>query len=99
MDPQLSVSWPNVARDVRSLLFVVPVCVALIPISIVTVCQWRAVREAEIQATLKRDLIEHGLSPADVERLTLPPLPFPQATPARPVGATAPAEKPMPREP
>jgi hypothetical protein len=74
MDPQ-AVSWPNVIRDWRAVLVAVPVCVALVPISIVGFCQWRAVREAEAQGALKRDLIDRGLTVPEAERLVHGPPP------------------------
>jgi hypothetical protein len=48
-------------------------CVASIPIVIVSVVQWRMVREAECEAEVKQAVIaqgmDHGLSPAAIERL------------------------------
>jgi hypothetical protein len=72
MDSQSSTPWQSVIRDWGAVFALVPVCAALVPISIVGACQWRAVREAEA-AALKRDLIDRGLSPAEVERLAAPP--------------------------
>ncbi len=93
-----SESVPSFLRDWRSLLVTVPVCVALIPISIVGFCQWRAVREAELRAALQRDLIDRGLAPADVERLTDPPPVYMRTPPAgQPAQAQAAGPK-MPRE-
>lgn len=42
---------------------------ALIPITIVGVIQWRMVKQTEIQADLTRDLLEKGLSVAEIERI------------------------------
>jgi hypothetical protein len=68
-----SSSWPEGARSrAIPVLAVIPACIALIPITIVGFCQWRAVREAEAAANLRRDLIDRGLTVAEVERLTNP---------------------------
>jgi hypothetical protein len=69
MDQQQPISWPDALKDWRAVLVAVPLCVALIPISIVGFCQWRAVREAEAQGALKRDLIDRGLTVPETERL------------------------------
>jgi hypothetical protein len=42
---------------------------AIIPIAIVSIIQWRTVRQAEVQAELTRDLLDKGLTVAEVERL------------------------------
>lgn len=42
---------------------------AIIPIAIVGVIQWRMVRQSEVQADLTRELLEKGLTVAEVERL------------------------------
>ncbi len=68
MDPRTA-SLQRALRTWRVALTAVPVCAALVPISIVGACQWRAVREAEAVAALKRDLIDRGLTVPDVERL------------------------------
>ncbi len=52
-------------RGARNFLF----CAALIPICIVSVIQWRMVRQSEIDADLKRELLERGLSVSEVERI------------------------------
>jgi hypothetical protein len=75
MDSQPPTPWQCAIKDWLPILGVVPVCAALVPICIVGLCQWRAVREVEAQAALKRDLIDRGLSPAEVERLAWPPDP------------------------
>jgi hypothetical protein len=51
------------------LLALAAACVTAIPIGVVGLCQWRAVRQAEVTAGLKRDLIDRGLSVAEAERL------------------------------
>src|SRR5947209_4163292 len=48
---------------------------ALIPITIVGVIQWRMMRQTEVQAELTRDLLEKGLSVAEVERILQADLP------------------------
>jgi SOS response regulatory protein OraA/RecX len=42
---------------------------ALIPVSIVSVVQWRIVRENETEAELKRDMLERGMSAAEIEHV------------------------------
>ncbi|HEX5269503.1 MAG TPA: hypothetical protein VFW33_03400 [Gemmataceae bacterium] len=69
MDPRLTVTRLRVLRQCRAALTAIPVCAALVPITIVGLCQWRAVREAESLGALKRDLLDRGLPVPDVERL------------------------------
>jgi hypothetical protein len=73
MDPRPSLSWHRVLRHYRSALAAIPVCAALIPVSIVAVCQWRAVREAEAHGALVRDLIDRGVTVPDADRLAQGP--------------------------
>src|SRR5437870_753070 len=75
MDLQRPTYWQVALRDWRAVLVAVPLCVALIPTSIVGFCQWRAVREAEAQGSLKRDLIDRGLTVPETERLIHGPTP------------------------
>ena len=42
---------------------------AIVPIAIVSIIQWRMVRQAEVQADLTRELLDKGLTVAEVERL------------------------------
>jgi hypothetical protein len=71
MDPHPSSGCsPESLRNSRlTLLTIIPVCIAAIPIGIVGLCQWAAVREAETAASLKRDLIDRGLTVVEAERL------------------------------
>jgi hypothetical protein len=71
MYPQTSANtWQEGGKAGRfQLLALVAACATAIPVGVVGLCQWRAVREAEVAAGLKRDLIDRGLSVFEAERL------------------------------
>ena len=62
--------WNTLQRDEDVLMGVVFfVVLAVIIIAIVGIVQWRKLRQAEIEAALKRDLLDRGLSADEVVRV------------------------------
>jgi hypothetical protein len=58
-------SWS--ARDLIGLVSVV--CGSLIAITAILASHWRGVRQAELEASLKHELVERGMSVDDIERV------------------------------
>ena len=54
-------------RDLQSLLTVLIGCG--LALAVVVVVQWRMLKQAEIEATLKQDMIAQGMSAEEIERI------------------------------
>jgi hypothetical protein len=62
--------WEIFAKEPGMLVVVVlAVCGTLIAVTAILACQWRAVRESELEGNLKQDMLNRGMAVDDIERL------------------------------
>jgi hypothetical protein len=72
--------WEILAKDPAiPIVIVLAICGTLIAITAILACQWRAVRESELEGNLKQDMLNRGMAVDDIERLikatSRPPVP------------------------